>query len=193
MEVQSDDSGRNDMRFMMMVKSAENGAAPPQELMEAIARLSAQHTKEGKVVASGGLAPMATSSRVRLSGGKLAVLDGPFTETKEVVGGYAVMEFNSREAAVQSAVEFMELHKKHWPGWEGETEVRQILDDDLSPREIEVLSLIATGNSNKLIADQLAVSEDTVKGQVKSILSKLGVNDPTHAVTLGLQRGIIEL
>jgi hypothetical protein len=127
-EVQStsDDSGRNDMRFMMMVKSAENGAAPPREFMEATARLSAQSAKEGKIVAGGGLAPMATSSRVRLSGGKLAVLDGPFTETKEVVGGYAVMEFNSREAAVQSAVEFMELTKKYWPGWEGETEVRQI-------------------------------------------------------------------
>ncbi len=94
--------------------------------MEATARLSAQSAKEGKIVAGGGLAPMATSSRVRLSGGKLAVLDGPFTETKEVVGGYAVMEFNSREAAVQSAVEFMELTKKYWPGWEGETEVRQI-------------------------------------------------------------------
>ena len=118
------------MRFMMMVKSAENVAAPPQELMEAIARLSAQETKEGKLVASGGLAPTAMSSRVRLSAGRLAVLDGPFTEAKEVVGGYAVMEFNSREAAVESAVEFMELHKKHWPGWEGETEVRQILGPD---------------------------------------------------------------
>jgi hypothetical protein len=114
------------MRFMIMVKSAENGAAPPQEMIEAVERLAAQQTKEGKLVARGGLAPTATSSRVRLSGGKLAVLDGPFTETKEVVGGYAVMEFNSREEAVQSAVEFMELSKKYWPGWEGETEVRQI-------------------------------------------------------------------
>ena len=118
------------MRFMMMVKSAESVAAPPQELMEAIARLSAQETKEGKLVASGGLAPTVMSSRVRLSAGELAVLDGPFTEAKEVVGGYAVMEFDSRESAVQSAVEFMELHKKHWPGWEGETEVRQILGPD---------------------------------------------------------------
>ena len=181
------------MRFMMMVKAAENGAAPPRELMEEMARLTAQQAKEGKILAGGGLAPMATSSRVRLSGGKVAVLDGPFTETKEVVGGYAVMEFNSREAAVKSAVEFMELHKKYWPGWEGETEIRQILDEDLSPREIEVLSLIAAGNSDKLIADQLAISEDTVKDQVKSILSKAGVNDRTHAVTLALQRGIIEL
>jgi hypothetical protein len=178
---------------MMMVKSAENGAVPPRELMEAMGKLMAQEAKEGKIVAGGGLAPMATSSRVRLSGGKLAVLDGPFTETKEVVGGYAVMEFSSREMAVQSAVEFMELHKKYWPGWEGETEVRQILDEDLSPRESEVLSLIAAGNSDKLIADQLAIPEDTVKGEVKSILSKLGVNDRTHAVTLALQRGVIEL
>jgi DNA-binding NarL/FixJ family response regulator len=66
-------------------------------------------------------------------------------------------------------------------------------DDVLSEREIEVLSLIAAGNSNKLVADQLAISEDTVKGHVKSILSKLGVNDRTHAVTAALKRGIIEL
>jgi DNA-binding NarL/FixJ family response regulator len=66
-------------------------------------------------------------------------------------------------------------------------------DDALSEREIEVLSLIAEGNSNKLVADQLAISEDTVKGHVKSILSKLGVNDRTHAVTAALKRGIIKL
>jgi len=63
----------------------------------------------------------------------------------------------------------------------------------LSEREIEVLSLIAAGNSNKLIADQLNISEDTVKGHIKRILSKLGANDRTHAVTVGLKRGIIEL
>jgi DNA-binding NarL/FixJ family response regulator len=66
-------------------------------------------------------------------------------------------------------------------------------DDALSEREIEVLSLIAAGDSKKLVADQLAISEDTVKGHVKSILSKLGFNDRTHAVTAALKRGIIEL
>ena len=66
-------------------------------------------------------------------------------------------------------------------------------DDALSAREIEVLSLIAAGNSNKLIAEQLAISEDTVKGHVKNILSKLSANDRTHAVTVALKRGIIEL
>ncbi len=65
--------------------------------------------------------------------------------------------------------------------------------DLLTAREIEVLGLIAAGNSNKLIADQLSVTEETVKGHVKNILSKLDANDRTHAVTLGLKRGIIEL
>jgi len=68
-----------------------------------------------------------------------------------------------------------------------------VMDDALTPREITVLSLVAAGNSNKLIADHLSISEETVKGHLKSILSKLGANDRTHAVTLGLKRGIIEL
>lgn len=67
------------------------------------------------------------------------------------------------------------------------------MDDALTPREIKVLSLIAAGNSNKLIADELSISEETVKGHVKNIFSKLGAHDRTHAVTLGLKRGIIDL
>src|SRR5215467_5840902 len=66
-------------------------------------------------------------------------------------------------------------------------------DDPLSPREIDVLRLIAAGNSNKLIADQLSIGEATVKSHVTNILSKLGANDRAHAVTIGLKRGIIEL
>lgn len=66
-------------------------------------------------------------------------------------------------------------------------------DDSLTTREIEVLRLIAAGNANKLIADQLSITEETVKGHVKNILSKLGANDRTHAVTIGIKRGIIEL
>jgi DNA-binding NarL/FixJ family response regulator len=66
-------------------------------------------------------------------------------------------------------------------------------DDAVTEREVEVLLLIAAGNSNKLIADQLSISEDTVKGHVKNILSKLSVSDRTHAVTVALKRGIIQL
>lgn len=66
-------------------------------------------------------------------------------------------------------------------------------DDELTPREIDVLRLIAAGNANKQIADQLSIGEATVKSHVTNILSKLGANDRAHAVTIGLKRGIIEL
>jgi DNA-binding NarL/FixJ family response regulator len=66
-------------------------------------------------------------------------------------------------------------------------------DDALTPGETAVLRLIAAGNANKQIADQLSISEDTVKGRVKNILSKLGANDRTHAAMIGIKRGIIEL
>ena len=66
-------------------------------------------------------------------------------------------------------------------------------DDELTQREIDVLRLIGSGNSNKLIADQLSIGEATVKSHVTNILSKLGANDRAHAVTIGLKRGIIDL
>ncbi|MGA9130753.1 MAG: response regulator [Terracidiphilus sp.] len=66
-------------------------------------------------------------------------------------------------------------------------------EEALTPKELEVLRLVALGNANKLIAAQLSISEETVKSRVKNILDKLGANDRTHAVTIGLKRGIIEL
>ena len=114
------------MKFMMIVKSAERSGRPPQALMDAIGKLGEEAAKAGTMLGSGGLGPTATGARVRLSGGQITVVDGPFTEAKEIVGGYAQFELKSKEEAVASAVRFMELHKKHWPGWEGETEVRQM-------------------------------------------------------------------
>src|SRR5438445_7904502 len=116
------------MKYMMIVKSAERSGYPPKELMEAIDKLSQDAAQAGTMIGGGGLGPTALGARVRLSGGKLSVIDGPFTEAKEIVGGYAQFELKSKEEAVESAVRFMELHKKHWPGWEGETEVRQMFD-----------------------------------------------------------------
>jgi hypothetical protein len=118
------------MQFMMMVKHAENSGLPPKELMDAIASLSEEAVKAGTMLGSGGLAPTAQSTRVRVSNGQLTVTDGPFTETKEVVGGYAQFELKSKEEAIEGAVRFMELHKKYWPGWEGETEIRQIFQQE---------------------------------------------------------------
>jgi DNA-binding CsgD family transcriptional regulator len=67
------------------------------------------------------------------------------------------------------------------------------IDDALSEREIEVLREVAAGNSNKLIADHLKISEETVKSHMKIILAKLAANDRTHAVTIGVKRGFIEI
>jgi hypothetical protein len=114
------------MKFMMIVKSAERSGFPPKELMDAIDKLSEEAAKAGTMVGGGGLGPTALGARVRLSGGKIIVTDGPFTEAKEIVGGYAQFELNSKQEAIEGAVRFMELHKKHWPGWEGETEIRQM-------------------------------------------------------------------
>jgi len=118
------------MRFMMIVKSAEKWGFPPKELMDAIGKLSEDAVKAGTMLGNGGLLPTATGTRVRLSGGKLTVTDGPFTEAKEVVGGYAQFELKSKEEAVEATTRFMELHKIHWPGWEGETEVRQMYEPE---------------------------------------------------------------
>jgi len=114
------------MKFMMIVKHAENLGHPPKELMDAIQELSQEAAQAGNMIGSGGLGPTALGARVRVTGGNLTVVDGPFTEAKEIVGGYAQFEMKSKEEAVASAVRFMELHKKLWPGWEGETEVRQM-------------------------------------------------------------------
>jgi hypothetical protein len=113
------------MRFMMIVKSAENSGPPPKALMDAMAKIAEEATKAGEMIESGGLASTATGARVQLSGGKLTVTDGPFTEAKEVFGGYAIFELKSKKEAVERALAFMELHKQHWPGWQGETEIRQ--------------------------------------------------------------------
>ena len=118
------------MRFMMIVKHAENVGAPPKELMEEIGKLAAKAS--GVMVGSGGLKSTALGAAVRLSGGRVTVTDGPFTEAKEIIGGYAQFDLKSREEAIESAVQFMELHKKYWPGWEGVTEVRQMYEPNES-------------------------------------------------------------
>ena len=117
------------MRFMTMVKSRENSGPPPKALMDAIAKAGEEATQNGTMIDTGGLFPSAMGTRVRLSAGKVTVIDGPFSEAKEVVGGYAVFEFKSKEDAIDATVHFLQLHKEHWPGWEGESEVRQIFTE----------------------------------------------------------------
>ncbi len=84
--------------------------------------------KSGILKDTAGLQPTSEGFRVRSRGGRLAVTDGPFAETKEVVGGYALVEVASREEALKVARQFMDLHRVHWPAFDGECEVRPLED-----------------------------------------------------------------
>jgi hypothetical protein len=92
------------------------------------------------MLGNGGLAPTAQSTRVRVSKGQLTVTDGPFTEAKEVIGGYAQFELKSKQEAIDGAVRFMDLHRKHWPEWEGEAEIRQIFGPEDFAQHVKELS-----------------------------------------------------
>jgi hypothetical protein len=78
------------------------------------------------MIMDGGLMPLDTGARVELRAGKIKVMDGPFAESKEVIGGFAIFEFATRAEAVQSAVEFMDAHRLYGEGWEGICEMREM-------------------------------------------------------------------
>ena len=111
---------------MVMVKAPENFGPPPQGLMEGIAKLGEEAMKVGVLVQPGGLLPSARGARVRLKDGKISVTDGPFTEAKELIGGFAIYDVKSKDEVVEWTRRFMDLHKQHWPGWEGESEIREM-------------------------------------------------------------------
>ena len=112
------------MRFMSIVLSSQAPVQPPASLMEAMGKLADREIKAGRMIDMGGLMPIETGMQVRIKDGELKVIDGPFVEAKEVIGGYAIMEFRNKEEALASAVEFMQLHRQHMPSWEGTCEVR---------------------------------------------------------------------
>jgi len=89
--------------------------------------------KDGSLVETGGLLPSKEGVRVRLANGKITATDGPFSESKEVIGGWAILEAPSKAEAIRVATEFMELHRLHWPGFEGESEVRPMFDPGMGP------------------------------------------------------------
>jgi hypothetical protein len=113
------------MKFLALVKSSEKSrvAGPPPALMEAMGKFVQDSLASGKVVDTGGLKPSSAAIRLRIEKGTLTVTDGPFTETKEVVGGWAILKASSRAEALENCKKFMELHSQHWPGWEGTSEV----------------------------------------------------------------------
>ena len=117
------------MRYLTFVKGPEIPMDKiPPAMFAVMDKYTAEQEEKGVFLSGGGLAPSAQSFRVAIRGGKLVVTDGPFTESKEVIGGWAFVSHGSHEEALASAKEFMELHIKHWPGWEGTCEVRPIMD-----------------------------------------------------------------
>ena len=126
------------MRFMMIVKADQNyeaGAPPDPKLMAAMDKLTAEMTKAGVLLTSEGLYPSAKGARIRASGGKLNVTDGPFSEAKELIGGFAILKAKSKDEAIEMGRRFMKLHQDVLgPAWEGELEIRQVFDaSDFAP------------------------------------------------------------
>lgn len=116
------------MKFLMLIKHSENyrNQAIPQRLMDAMGEFVGESMKSGVLKDTAGLKPTAEGFRIRSRKNRLTLTDGPFTEGKEVVGGYALVEVASKEEAVKTARQFMELHRLHWPDFECECEVRPV-------------------------------------------------------------------
>lgn len=112
------------MRYLTLLRAAPATTPPPPELMAAIMRLGEEATASGSLLDTAGLAPSAAGSRVTLTGGELAVTDGPFAESKEVIS-YALYEVADKAEAVEWASRFLRLHRDMWPGWDGEADVLQ--------------------------------------------------------------------
>ena len=118
------------MKYLMMIKHKE--AAPgtpiPQGLMDAMGEFVQKGFNSGILKDTAGLKPTKDGYRIRSAGGKLQATDGPFSEAKEVVGGYAIVDAPTAEQAREMATQFMELHRVHWPEFECECEVRPLVD-----------------------------------------------------------------
>lgn len=122
-------------KYLSVIRHSESyrSSPPPQALMDAMGQFVERSFKDGTLVDTGGLLPSTDGVRLRIANGELTVTDGPFTEAKEVIGGWAILRAESKADAVRIATEFMELHRKHWPEFEGEAEVRPIFDPGVGP------------------------------------------------------------
>lgn len=112
------------MRFLSLIRIDEkSGRAPSEQLMQDMGKLIDEMTRSGVLISTAGLRPTAEGVGVRLRRGKLSVTDGPFTETKEVIGGYAVLEAKSMQEALELTKRFLRIHGDEW---DIECEVRQL-------------------------------------------------------------------
>jgi len=118
------------MKYLALIRHAEAylEVEPPAALMEALERFGEKSTQEGTLLDTGGLLPSKDGFRVRLARGVVTVSDGPFSEARDVIGGWALLDVDSKAEAVRITQEFMDLHCQHWPEFEGEAEVRPLVE-----------------------------------------------------------------
>ena len=123
------------MRYMMFIKHTEDyrNKKAPAGLYEAMGKFVDAGFKSGVLKEAAGLQPTSKGTRIVLRGGKLTAVDGPFTESKEIVGGYAVIDARTHQEALDLATQFMELHRIHWPEFEGECEMRPLEEEAQPP------------------------------------------------------------
>lgn len=123
------------MKYLTFIRHSEKyrESSPPPELMDAMGKFIEKTMKDGVLVDTGGLLPSKDGVRVRLANGRITVTDGPFIESKEVIGGWAILKTDSKAEATRIATEFMELHRRHWPEFEGESEVRPMFEPGEGP------------------------------------------------------------
>jgi hypothetical protein len=129
------------MRYMFIVSGSESLAEsgpPPAALVEAIGTLCEEAVKQGRMVSFGGLKPTSTGARMRIANGKIVTTDGPFAESKEVIGGFSIYNVASKEEALAELRKFMELHHAHWPNWQGQVEMREMYEEEDDVRETQI-------------------------------------------------------
>jgi hypothetical protein len=116
------------MRYMLFIKHTEDyyGKTPTPELMKAMGEFVVPNLKNGKFVEAAGLMSTRRGKKIQLRNGKINVIDGPFTESKEIIGGYTLIDVNSDQEAFDLARQFVELHRIHAPGMEVECELRPL-------------------------------------------------------------------
>ena len=115
-------------RFMGFVKMEEGHGAPPQSLMDAMDEYVGQQAAAGVFLDGGGLFGTADSVNFIVRNGETTRVDGPYAEAKEVVGGFAILQYDTVEEAIEGAQTFAELHAEHWPGCSMVSSLRQISD-----------------------------------------------------------------
>jgi hypothetical protein len=121
------------MKYLTFIRCSESYRQPPPALMEAMGKFIEKSTKDGSLVDTGGLLPSKDGTLIRLANGELTVTDGPFAESKEIIGGWAILKADSKAEVLRVATEFMELHRQHWPEFEGESEIRPMFDPGMRP------------------------------------------------------------